>query len=136
MNNYILDASLILTFLLGEKKDLEKKFIKILRQTEDKRAKLYSSHLLPLEMGNGLRYTLKDEVLASEVLEKFLKLPIEFFIFSPAHYKKILQMSYVLQTSFYDASYHFLANLLDGTFLTCDKEYFKKAEKLGKIKLF
>lgn len=136
MKTYVLDASLILTFLLGEKRSLEKEFIKVLRQAENKKARLCSSYLLPLEVGNGLRYALKEDFLASEALGKCLNLPIEFFIFSPVHYKRILQMSYGLKASFYDASYHFLANLLEGTFLTCDKEYFEKAKKLGKIKLF
>jgi len=68
-------------------------------------------------------------------LEKFLKLPIEFFGFSEVHYIKILNLSYQFGTSFYDTSYHFLAKLLKGVFLTADKDYFKKARGFGCIKL-
>jgi len=45
-------------------------------------------------------------------------------------------MAYFLKASFYDTSYHFLAKLLKGDFITCDTEYFKKAKKLGNIKSF
>jgi len=133
MKTYVLDASVILTFLLGEKATVKEKFPKILRQAQKGKVKLYSSYLLPLEIGNGLRYTIKDGILAEEVLKKFLRLPIDFFVLSSLHYKKILQLSYLLKTSFYDTSYHFLAKILKGVFLTCDTKYYKKAKKLGNI---
>lgn len=135
MKNYVLDASVVLTFLLGKGSVVKRNFSKVLKQTKSGEVRLYSSYLLPLEVGNGLRYSLSDKALADEVLQKFLNLPIEFFIFSPAHYSKILQLSYFFETSFYDTSYHFLAKLLKGVFLTCDSEYFKKAKKLGHVKL-
>jgi len=72
--------------------------------------------------------------LADEGLQKFLDLPIEFFVLKPAHFLKILQTAYFLETSFYDASYYFLAKLLKGDFVTSDYDYFKKAKKLGNIK--
>ena len=37
--------------------------------------------------------------------------------------------------TFYDASYHALALLLKGTFLTADKKYYEKAKGFGNIKL-
>lgn len=135
MKIIVLDASVILNFLLEEKTPLKKKFSEILKQTEAGKAKLYSPYLLSLEVGNGLRFSFSDEALAGKVLQKFLALPIDFFVFSKAHYLKILQLSYLLDSSFYDTSYHFLAKLLKGVFLTCDEKYYKKAEKLGNIKL-
>ena len=135
MKIYVLDASVVLTFLLEKDSSLEKNFIKFLNQAKSGKVKFFSSYLLPLELGNGLRYSLKNEELAREVLEKFLKLPIEFFVFSEAHYLKILNLSYQFGTSFYDTSYHFLAKLLKGVFLTADKDYFKKARGFGCIKL-
>lgn len=135
MKSYILDASVILTFLLKSNPSVEKNFTKVLKEVKDKRAKLYSNYLLPLEIGNGLRFTIKDKVSADEAMQKFLDLPIKFFVFSSAHYGKILELSYLFKASFYDASYHFLAKLLKGTFLTCDTKYFKKAKDFGNIKL-
>jgi len=135
MKSYVLDASVVLTFLLGKSPTVKKKFIPVLQEVKNNKAKIYSSYLLPLEIGNGLRYSLADNAMADEVLQKFLNLPIKYFVFSPAHYSRILQLSYLLETSFYDTSYHFLAKLLKGVFLTCDTEYFKKAKKFGNIKL-
>ena len=135
MKGYVFDASVILTFLLGDNSSLKNNFVKILNQVKKGRVKLYSSYLLPLEVGNGLRYSLEDGKLAAEVLEKFLKLPIEFFVFSEAHYSKILNLSYQFGTSFYDTSYHSLAKLLKSVFLTVDKDYYNKAKEFGNIKL-
>jgi len=136
MKIYVLDASVILTFLLEKSSSTKKNFIKFLNQAKSGKIKLTSSYLLPLELGNGLRFSLRDEDLAKKVLENFLKLPIGYFVFSEIHYEKILALSYQLGTSFYDTSYHFLAKLLKGVFLTADKEYFEKAKNIGDIKLF
>jgi predicted nucleic acid-binding protein len=136
MKIYVLDASVVLSFLLEENSSLEKNFVKFLNQAKGGEVKLISSYLLPLELGNGLRFSLKDEDLAKRVLENFLKLPIEYFVFSEVHYEKILALSYQLGTSFYDTSYHFLAKILKGIFITTDKEYFEKAKNIGDIKLF
>jgi len=135
MKIYVLDASVVLAFLLEQAPSFEKDFIESLKQAKSGKVELYSSYLLPLEVGNGLRFSLQDQKLADEALEKFLNLPIKFFVFNPAHYLRILQLAYLLGTSFYDTSYHFLATLLKGVFLTCDRGYFQKAKRLGNIKL-
>lgn len=135
MKSYIIDASVILTFLMGTNHSLEKKFTKLLKKVKAGKAKLYSSYLLPLEVGNGLRYSLPDEKLANEVFQKFSSLPIQLSFFSSPQLTKILQLSYRLKSSFYDTSYHFLAKVSKGIFLTADSEYFKKAKSFGQIEL-
>lgn len=135
MKIYILDASVVLSFLLDENLSIKKKLLTILKQAETGKLRLISFYLLPLEVGNGLRYSLADKKLAQEALEKFLNLPLDYFVFRPAHYSRILQLAYFSGTSFYDTAYHFLAQLLRGTFLTADAAYFKKARNLGSVKL-
>ncbi len=135
MKKYVLDALIILTFLLGEKTTFHKKVSSLLKKTSLGNAELYSSYLLPLEISNGLRYSLKNEKLAGEALEKSLNLPIELVNFSSVQYSKILQLSFRCKTSFYDSSYHFLAIIHKATFLTADKKYFQKAKQLGNIEL-
>jgi len=135
MKKYVLDASVILNFLLGEKVTIGREVAVLLRKAKSKKVKLCSSYLLPLEVGNGLRYSLADGKLADEALEKFLNLPIEFYNFSAIHHARILRLSYESKTSFYDASYHFLAMFLKGTFFTTDAKYFRKTKELGNIKL-
>ena len=135
MKTYVLDASVILTFLLGENQKVGKKFTEILKQSKSGKAKLYSTYLLPMEIGNGLRYSLTDNKLASEIFLKFSRLPIQFSSLTPTQLLKILKLSYLYKTSFYDTSYHFLAKFLKGTFLTTDNEYFKRAKNFGQIEL-
>lgn len=135
MNFYVLDASVVLTFLSEGRPLVAKKFSKILKEAKDGKAKLCSTCFLPLEIGNGLRFSLTDEDLAKEALEKFFNLPIDLVAFSSPQLAKIFELSYQLRTSFYDTSYHFLAQLRKGAFLTCDAKYFKKAKELGSIEL-
>lgn len=135
MKFYVLDASAVLTFLLGKNPSVVRKFKSILSEIKNDKAKLYSTHLLPLEVGNGLRFSLADEELAKETFRKFFNLPIELLIFSSPQLAKVLELSFHLKISFYDTSYHFLAKLMDGTFVTCDAKYFRKAKDLGNVKL-
>lgn len=135
MKRFILDASVVLTFLSEKRVSIAKEFEKILKDAKDGKARLYSTYLLPLEIGNGLRFSLKDEELACQSFKKILNLPIELIALSSSQLTKILKLSFQFKTSFYDTSYHFLARVLKGTFLTCDSNYFKKAKEFGNIKL-
>jgi len=133
MEKYVLDASVTLVSLLGKNEKIAKKIKTLFEKVEKKEVEIYSSSLLPFEVGNGLRFTLFQEDLALEVFKKFLNLPINYFQFDKIHYEKILSFSFVLQTTFYDTSYHFLAKIFGGKFITLDKEYYKKAKNLGNI---
>ncbi|MBM3209567.1 type II toxin-antitoxin system VapC family toxin [Candidatus Shapirobacteria bacterium] len=135
MKSYVLDASAVLAFLSEEKPSVVEKFAKILNEAKTGRAKLYSTHLLPLEIGNGLRFSLTDKELAGETFRKLFNLPIDLVAFSFPQLARILELSYHFQTSFYDTSYHLLAKLRKGTFLTGDAQYFKKAKGFGHIEL-
>ena len=135
MKIYVLDASVILSYLLTEKDTVVKEFEKLLKEVKKGKARFVSSKLLPLEVGNGARYTLSNSALAGEVLESFLKLPLEYLDFTKGQLKRAIQLSYAIQASIYDASYHILAIDLEGIFLTCDKKYFQKAKKFGFIRL-
>lgn len=136
MKIYVVDASVLLTSLLEEKENAAKELQNLLERVEKKSVQVYSSCLLPLEIANGLRYTLKDKNLCQETFDKFSSLPISYFSFKIEHIQKALVLSYELKTSVYDTSYHVLAKLLSGTFLTADKEYYTKAKNLGSIEFF
>ena len=135
MKAVVLDASVILRFLLDENLKQKRKITRLLRQAKRKKIKIYSSPILPLEVGNGLRYSLKSVERAKMIYQKFLALPIEHQSFSPSHYFKIFSLAESIKTTVYDASYHFLAFLIDGVFWTADLEYYKRAKHLGKIVL-
>ena len=135
MKTYVLDASVLLTGLLNERENVANKLQGLLRHVEKKQVQIYSSSLLPLEVANGLRYTIRDNNLGQETFEKFGELPINYFYFKTEHIQKALDLSYELKTSVYDTSYHVLAKLISGTLLTCDREYYLKAKDFGSIEL-
>jgi len=108
MKIYVLDASVVLTFLLGKNQLLKNQFTKILKEVKNNKAKFYSSHLLPLEIGNGLRYSLANKVLADDIFQKFSNLPIEYSVFSPPQLAKIIQLSYLFHHPYFIYLFFFL----------------------------
>lgn len=135
MKNYVIDASVILSFLM-EKGFRKASFIEsLLKDAESGGVKLLSSPILPLEVGNGLRFTLKNQEQAEDVYRRFLKLPVEYLPLTEIQLKKVLSLSYLLKTTAYDTSYHLLAQVRDAKYITCDIKYYRKAKKLGNIEL-
>jgi predicted nucleic acid-binding protein len=86
-----------------------------------------------LEVANGLRFTLNDSEIGRKIFADFSRLPLEYFDLKPNQIKEILNLAYRVEATVYDTSYHFLARLLGGELLTCDREYFEKAQSLGSI---
>lgn len=135
MKKTVIDASVILCFLLDEKQSLSAQIETLLKKAQKGKIEILSSFLLPLEVGNGLRFSLKDPILSNEVFQRFLSLPIRYINLSKVQLQKALELSYKYSTTFYDCSYHVLAQIQNAQFLTCDNEYFEKAEELGSIEL-
>lgn len=133
MKKYIIDASVLLTAILGKNKKIAEKVKSLFSHATNKKAELYSSSLLALEFANGVRFSLKDRNDAVSAYDKFVKLPIKLFSFNQGQIKEVLKLSYQLKTTVYDTSYHYLAKLLGGTFITCDKQYYQKAKKLEDV---
>ncbi|HCS78588.1 TPA: hypothetical protein DIV55_02490 [Patescibacteria group bacterium] len=130
MSVSVIDASFVLQALLGN----ENKAHSFHKLFLDSKTSVHAPTILGYEVTNGLRFTLKDSLLASQVLQKFAELPIQYFSFTGLQLKQIMELSYTLQTTAYDTSYHFLAHILNGIFYTCDKDYFDKAKHLPGIK--
>lgn len=135
MKRYIIDASVLLTAILGKNKKIATWVKGIFSEATNKKAELYSSSFLALEFANGIRFSLKDHTEAVSVYDKFVKLPLKLFSFNQEQIKEVLKLSYQLKTTVYDTSYHYLAKLLGGTFITCDKQYYQKARKLEDVLL-
>lgn len=133
MKSYIFDASVVLSFLLNENTSLRRKVEKIVEEVDQNKAAIYTSHLINLEVANGLRFRVPNKFDAVAGYEKFLDLGLTIYSPDSKGVEQIILMAFEIDATVYDCSYHFVANELGGTFLTCDKEYFKKAEKLGGI---
>jgi len=132
---FVLDASAAVNYLITLSSYAVAEVSMILEEVRRGKASLHSSYLLPFEAGNALRYSSLAPDQSHAALEKLSALPVNYFIFNAPQLNEILEKSFLLKTTFYDTSYHFLALLLGGTFLTADQDYFKKARSLGSIKL-
>lgn len=135
MSKIVIDASVILGYLLQKNGKIVERTETLLKKFKKGEVEIHAPQLLFTEVANGLRFSLKDENSAASQFEKYAKLKINYPSFSEVQMKEIIKLSYKLRTTVYDTSYHFLAIMLNGTFLTCDKEYFVKAKHLGKIEL-
>ena len=135
MSVYAIDASVVVKFLLKGERVVVKRLASLLRKSRGNKLRLISSTLLPLEVGNALRYSLRDKEKLNIVIFKFFGLPIEFINLSNSQIQEAIGLSFDLGTTVYDTSYHILAKANGAIFLTCDREYFKKAKKLGDIEL-
>lgn len=135
MKIFVLDASVTVNYLITLNSRIVAEFSSILEEARRGKASLHSSYLLPFEAGNALRYSSLTPDQARIALEKLSALPLNYFVFNAPQLTEIMEKSFLLKTTFYDTSYHFLALLLGGTFLTADQDYFKKARNLGNIEL-
>ncbi|MDP2860790.1 MAG: type II toxin-antitoxin system VapC family toxin [bacterium] len=126
-----------MTSFLGKTRHpaIDRRLKEILREVKRENAEIKAPFWLTMEVANGIRFTIEDEIAAEKVLNSFFALPVNYFPFSNGQITEVLLLSLELGTTVYDTAYHFLAILLDGTFLTCDREYYKRASKLGHIEV-
>ena len=135
MKKYILDASFILTSFASKAPEVRSRLKSILLDVKENKAQIYAPELIHFELGNGIRFSYQDSVDRQLVFESCIQLPMQLFHFENHHLQQILEQCAQTQTTYYDSSYHYLAILLNGVFLTCDQVYFKKAKNLGYIEL-
>ena len=135
MKKYVLDASVVVGFLLKENQAFDQLFKEIKMERKSGKAMVSSSPLLVSEVANALRYKIISGVEAKDLYESFLKLGIENYLLNSLDWCDILTQSYELGTAVYDTSYHKVAKLLGATLFTGDKVYYQKAKDLGSIEL-
>jgi len=135
MKIYLLDASVMLISLLEKDTKRAGKAKEIFRGSEKGHFKLCVLPLTIFEVANGLRFSLKDQTLAEQILGKFQQLPLEVIPLTTSAVTEALRLSYSLKATVYDASYHVAAKMLEATFLTGDSQYFAAAKSLGNIEL-
>lgn len=133
MKTYIIDASVLVSSLMGNRPEIRKRFEKLF---EDKKSKVMSIPLVRLEFANGLRFLGCSQEQAVEAFEKMINLPMSIFDIKPSHVLEAMKQAFGTKTTVYDCSYHYAAILLNGTFVTCDKEYYRKAKNLKHILLW
>lgn len=133
MKIIVVDASVVAAYLLDHDADIEQKVRTLFHEERKHKIHLLSTGLLSLEVANALRFRLRDQALANETFEKFQQLPIDIVPLTAVQISKSLRVAYECGTTVYDASYHVLALVRNGEYLTADGEYYRKAKHLGKI---
>ncbi len=134
MNGVVIaDASVILTALFGTNDRIATKLEQFLH---DKSSRVHILPLTAIEFANGVRFTTRDILIARQALERFAALALPIVELTDADIGAITELSYRLHTTVYDTSYHHAAIMRDGVFITCDKDYFRKASTLGHIELW
>jgi predicted nucleic acid-binding protein len=132
---FVFDASIFVNVFLTQNNDIHLKCEKYFQDFLNNKIEVYSLNLLDFEFSNALRYALPSSVALSRPLEDFSKLNINYINLDLLGLQSISEMAYKTDTTIYDSSYHYLALMLDGIMLTCDKKYYQKAEKFGNITL-
>ncbi|MFH1863901.1 MAG: type II toxin-antitoxin system VapC family toxin [bacterium] len=135
MTKYVIDASVVVKSLLNEDENVKTRFVDLLKKAQNKKIDLISSKLLIIEVSNGFRFGIKDVKECLDVFKDFLTIPITIVSLTNNQLRESIEMSYKLGTTVYDTSYHVLAKANSAIFLTCDKEYYKKAKSSGEIEL-
>lgn len=118
---YVVDSSFVLAFLLPSEKS--KHVDEIFTRYKEGEIKLISSHLLPFEVGNGLKTALlRKRLRVKEVkilLRAFLDLEIEL---EEIDTEETFKLALSQNLTMYDAAYLFLATAKRIPLLTLDTD--------------
>ena len=135
MIKYIIDASFVLTALSTHSDLVSSRFKEILTLATHDKALLYTTHYFSVEVANALRYSYDSNELVHESLLMISSLPIIPFTLNFYQLSEVAKVAQEYKATVYDTGYHFLALILDGVFITCDKKYHSLAKDLGHIEL-
>jgi predicted nucleic acid-binding protein len=127
---FVPDASVLLKWVLKSKEEHSESALAVRESFLSGRCRLIVPSLWIYEVGNVLG--LKQPGLAGELLGELVSLCLEEE--SPAAiHRWIFELMMTLRVTFYDASYHATAFAHDGTLITADLHYFRKAAAKGRI---
>ncbi len=129
------DASVILKWVLerDEGKDLPKA-LELQRAFLSEAIDLQVPTLWRYEVGNVLG--LKQPELAAELMSALLDYELPEVHLTVDDCQAVLQlMREIKGLTFYDSCYHVVALQSDGVYVTADRDYFKRAGRLGHVRL-
>lgn len=130
----ILDASILIAYFAREKDGNEPGFSRLAYDMNNGKVMPGILSIIYWEIGN---WVCRDyphratEILSAVLLCNFQEHALDIAIANMA--AKIVHKH--KKVTFYDASYHALAIIKNGTFITADKAYYNATHKLGHIKL-
>lgn len=128
----VIDASVILKIALVENEEDQQIALAILKLFQDGEIDITLPNFWLFEVGNTL---IRKNVDFEELYSYLLEIGFRQHNFNTAELIEIGNFAKNFNVSFYDASYHMLAKLINYTFVTADERYFEKTKKAGNIVL-
>jgi predicted nucleic acid-binding protein len=132
MKSYVVDASVIIKWVLGEEKEPDQeKAMGLLNEWSQGYAEISAPMLWQCEVGNFLGRSLNEEAL--EKMDILLDLNIKGIEFT----EKMFRLCFIWMKdnpiTFYDASYLAAAFEIDGLLITADEKFVNKMKKTKRI---
>lgn len=128
----VIDASVILKVVLTENEADQQVAIAIIKRFQQNKLTIRLPIFWTFEVGNIL--IRKTEQFEADY-KSTLDLDFQTQSFSNEELIQIGIFAKNFKISYYDAAYHFLAKLLNSTFVTADEKYFNKTKEIGNIVL-
>ena len=128
-NNIIIDASIIIKWLLPDEED--KIALKIKQDFDEKMLTITIPHLTFYEIGNVLKTAIKRERISENSAKKLYSalIDLEFVVYATKDlFAFALSRSIDFDISVYDAAYIALAEYLQVPFLTADRKLLNKVK--------
>ena len=142
MPNYyrtvVLDASVLLKFILDEREDAEQ-IVLLKRQIDNEELDVHVPSICFLEVANTIARLFDASLSSDAIFDLYMNLrsyfPEEHILADSSAYQTLHLLKGTSKISFYDAVYHALALQLDATYITADKKYYDLMRRKGHIRL-
>jgi predicted nucleic acid-binding protein len=132
MKNYVVDASVIIKWVLGDEKEPDhEKAIGLLNAWSDGYVDISTPQLWQYEVGNFLGRNLKED--ASEKMSMLLDLNIKNIEQTENMSRQCFLWMKDNLITFYDASYLAVAFEVEGTLITADEKFVNKMKKSKRL---
>ncbi len=134
MESYVVDASIILKWIIGEDKEPDRdKALEILKLWTEGHIELYAPALWKYEVGNFLGRIMPES--AREQMQLLLDLKIHDVDLSWEAITYCFELMEKYRVTFYDASYLASARDLNATLVTADEKFARKVNKPNIIRI-
>jgi predicted nucleic acid-binding protein len=128
MRRYVVDASVILKWVVGDEQEPDQdKALKLLTTWAEGGAELSAPALWQYEVGNFLGRALPEE--AAEKLNLLFNLNIKSVDLTDSIFRRCFNWMREEKVSFYDVSYLAVAFEIEATLITADETFVKKMQK-------
>jgi predicted nucleic acid-binding protein len=132
MKNYVVDASVIIKWVLGDEREPDhKKAVDLLNAWCEGHADISAPILWQYEVGNFLGLRFKER--ASEKMDLLLNLNIKCIEFTGNMFRQCFSWMRDNAVTFYDASYLATAFEVEGRLVTADKKFANKMRRLKRV---